>query len=87
MKDGTKKLKVHTINNLNKPYYIIKINIYIYIYIYLDKPIILITYPSNFLRDVENNPLYYFEKGLIEKKKHQVEENKLKKLSIKFGLK
>jgi hypothetical protein len=53
----------------------------------LDKPIILITYPSNFLRDVENNPLYFFEKGLIEKKKHQVEENKLKKLSIKFGLK
>jgi hypothetical protein len=64
MKDDTKKLKVHTINNLNKPYYIIKINIYIY----LDKPIILITYPSNFLRDVENNPLYFFEKGLIEKK-------------------
>jgi hypothetical protein len=30
MKDDTKKLKVHTINNLNKPYYIIKINIYIY---------------------------------------------------------
>jgi len=62
MKDDTKKLKVHTINNLNKPYYIIKINIY------MDKPIILIIYPSNFLRDVENNPLYFFEKGLIEKK-------------------
>jgi hypothetical protein len=62
MKDDTKKLKVHTINNLNKPYYIIKINIY------MDKPIIVITSPSNFLRDVENNPLYFFEKGLIEKK-------------------
>jgi ABC-type histidine transport system ATPase subunit len=64
MKDDTKKLKVHTINNLNKPYYIIKINIY------MDKPIILITYPSNFLRDVENNPLYFFEKGLIEEEKN-----------------
>jgi ABC-type histidine transport system ATPase subunit len=63
MKDDTKKLKVHTINNLNKPYYIIKINIY------MDKPIIVITSPSNFLRDVENNPLYFFEKGLIEEKK------------------
>jgi ABC-type histidine transport system ATPase subunit len=64
MKDDTKKLKVHTINNLNKPYYIIKINIY------MDKPIIVITSPSNFLRDVENNPLYFFEKGLIEEEKN-----------------
>lgn len=62
MKDDTKKLKVHTINNLNKPYYIIKINIY------MDKPIIVITSPSNFLRDVENN-LYISLKKASQKKK------------------
>jgi hypothetical protein len=43
---------------------------YIYIsFFFLDKLIILITYPSNFLRDVENNPPYFFEQGPIEKKK------------------